>query len=133
MGEVARRTGCGLLLDINNIHVSAVNHGFDALRYLDAIPVHAVREIHLAGFDSNDTYLSTHGKPVAGLAEEYIRRNHSHSGDVGGLSAPAARVSGMLGSLMDRQPRAFGAARQGFDLDQEAAAHPLEIPSAVPI
>jgi hypothetical protein len=42
VGEVARRTGCGLLLDVNNIYVSAVNHGFDALHYLDAIPAHAV-------------------------------------------------------------------------------------------
>jgi uncharacterized protein len=67
VAEVARRTGCGLLLDINNIYVSAVNHGFDALRYLDAIPAHAVREIHLAGFDSNGMCLiDTHGKPVAG-------------------------------------------------------------------
>ena len=67
VGEVARRTGCGLLLDVNNIYVSAVNHGFDALHYLDAIPAHAVREIHLAGFDSNGMCLiDTHGKPVAG-------------------------------------------------------------------
>ena len=67
VGEVARRTGCGLLLDVNNIYVSAVNHGFDALHYLDAIPAHAVREIHLAGFDSNGVCLiDTHGKPVAG-------------------------------------------------------------------
>jgi uncharacterized protein (UPF0276 family) len=67
VAEVARRSGCGLLLDVNNIYVSAVNHGFDALRYLDAIPAEAVHEIHLAGFDSNGQCLiDTHGKPVAG-------------------------------------------------------------------
>ena len=67
IAEVARRTGCGLLLDVNNIYVSAVNHGFDPLRYLDAIPASAVHEIHLAGFDSNGICLiDTHGKPVAG-------------------------------------------------------------------
>ena len=67
MAEVARRTGCGMLLDVNNIYVSAVNHGFDPLRYLDAIPARSVREIHLAGFDSNGLCLiDTHGKPVAG-------------------------------------------------------------------
>jgi uncharacterized protein (UPF0276 family) len=66
MAEVARRTGCGLLLDVNNVYVSAVNHGFDPLRYLDAIPAHAVQEIHLAGFDSNGVCLiDTHGKRVA--------------------------------------------------------------------
>ena len=67
VAEVARRSGCGLLLDVNNIYVSAVNHGFDALRYLDAIPAESVREIHLAGFDSNGQCLiDTHGRPVAG-------------------------------------------------------------------
>jgi uncharacterized protein (UPF0276 family) len=67
VAEVARRTGCGILLDVNNIHVSAVNHGFDPLCYLDAIPAHSVREIHLAGFDSNGLCLiDTHGTPVAG-------------------------------------------------------------------
>jgi uncharacterized protein (UPF0276 family) len=66
VAEAARRTGCGLLLDVNNVYVSATNHGFDALRYLDAIPAHAVREIHLAGFDSNGLCLiDTHGKRVA--------------------------------------------------------------------
>ncbi len=49
MGEIARRTGCGILLDVNNIHVSAHNHRFDAERYLDAIPAEAVQEIHIAG------------------------------------------------------------------------------------
>jgi hypothetical protein len=49
IAEIAARTGCGLLLDANNIHVSARNHGFDAARYLAALPAAAVREIHLAG------------------------------------------------------------------------------------
>jgi uncharacterized protein (UPF0276 family) len=67
IAEVARRTSCGLLLDVNNIYVSAINHGFDPLRYLDAIPARAVQEIHLAGFDRNGLCLiDTHGKPVAG-------------------------------------------------------------------
>jgi hypothetical protein len=49
LAELVARTGCGLLLDLNNVHVSAVNHGFDARGYLDALPLHAVGEIHLAG------------------------------------------------------------------------------------
>jgi len=44
------RTGCGVLLDVCNAHVSAVNHGRDALAYLQALPLHAIGEIHLAGF-----------------------------------------------------------------------------------
>lgn len=66
VAEAAARSGCGILLDVNNIHVNAVNHGFDARRYLEAIPVGAVGEMHLAGFDSNgDCLIDTHGKPVA--------------------------------------------------------------------
>jgi uncharacterized protein len=67
LAEVARRSGCGILLDVNNIYVSSVNHGFDALAYLNAIPLLAVQEIHLAGFDSNGACLiDTHGQPVHG-------------------------------------------------------------------
>ena len=52
--EIARRTGCGLLLDVNNVFVSAVNHGFDPDRYLADFPLAAVGEIHLAG-SADDT------------------------------------------------------------------------------
>jgi uncharacterized protein (UPF0276 family) len=48
--EVVRRTGCGLLLDVNNVEVQAGNHGFLAFDYLDAFPLSAVEEIHLAGY-----------------------------------------------------------------------------------
>jgi len=73
VAEAARRTGCGILLDVNNIYVSSVNHGFDPLRYLDAMPGAAVQEIHLAGFDSAPVaggtggcvLIDTHGKRVA--------------------------------------------------------------------
>jgi uncharacterized protein (UPF0276 family) len=71
LSEVANRTGCGILLDVNNIYVSATNHGFDAAHYLRAIPVAKVREIHLAGFAVNrypdgDMLIDTHGARVAG-------------------------------------------------------------------
>jgi uncharacterized protein (UPF0276 family) len=49
--EIARRTGCGLLLDVNNVFVSATNHAFSARRYLDDFPLELVGEIHLAGHD----------------------------------------------------------------------------------
>jgi hypothetical protein len=66
VAAVARRTGCRLLLDVNNIHVNAVNHGFDADAYVAAIPADAVAEIHLAGFDaSGPCLIDTHGAPVA--------------------------------------------------------------------
>ena len=66
VAELARRSGCSLLLDVNNIYVNAVNHGFDADRYLAAIPGDKVAEIHLAGFEASGPYLiDTHGAPVA--------------------------------------------------------------------
>lgn len=49
IAAVARRTGCGILCDVNNIYVSACNHGWDASTYLAALPAHAIGEIHLAG------------------------------------------------------------------------------------
>jgi uncharacterized protein (UPF0276 family) len=69
--QVVRRSGCGLLLDVNNIHVSCTNHGRDAHDYLDALPLDAVGQIHLAGF-AEDTdaagaplLIDSHGTPVA--------------------------------------------------------------------
>ena len=53
INEMAKRSGCGLLLDVNNIYVSACNHGFDAFNYLQAIPLGPVQEMHLAGFTVN--------------------------------------------------------------------------------
>lgn len=50
LSGIVARTGCGLLLDVNNVHVSAINHDFDAEAYIDAFPVEHVGEIHLAGF-----------------------------------------------------------------------------------
>jgi uncharacterized protein len=66
VAEVVRRAGCGLLLDVNNIHVNARNHGFDALAYLDAIDPQTVGEIHLAGHEAVGARLvDTHGTRVA--------------------------------------------------------------------
>ena len=68
--EITRRTGCGLLLDVNNVFVSANNHRFDARAYLAAFPLAAVGEIHLAGHDceelpSGPLLIDSHGAPVA--------------------------------------------------------------------
>jgi uncharacterized protein (UPF0276 family) len=66
IAALAARTGCGVLLDINNIYVSAMNHGFDAAAFLAAIPVATVREMHLAGFDElGGLLVDTHGTHVA--------------------------------------------------------------------
>ncbi|WP_232539755.1 DUF692 domain-containing protein [Pseudomonas chlororaphis] len=68
--EVIGRTGCGLLLDVNNVYVSCINHRRDPMAYIDALPLHAVGEIHLAGF-AEDTdslgdrlLIDDHGAPI---------------------------------------------------------------------
>jgi uncharacterized protein (UPF0276 family) len=66
VAQLAQRTGCGVLLDVNNIYVNAVNHGFDPHAYLAAIPAQAVQEIHLAGYDDTGACLiDTHGTAVS--------------------------------------------------------------------
>jgi uncharacterized protein (UPF0276 family) len=65
LNALAHATGCGLLLDINNVYVNSVNHGFDPRDFLLHIDPHSVQEIHLAGFDrAGDTLVDTHGAPV---------------------------------------------------------------------
>lgn len=64
--EVCQRTGCRLLLDVNNIYVSSVNHGFDPQAFLDGIPADRVQQVHLAGHtDHGDHIVDTHDHPVA--------------------------------------------------------------------
>ncbi len=79
LAEAARRSGCGVLLDVNNIWVNAVNHRFDARAYLEAIDPATVGEIHLAGFEAHGARLiDTHGarvnEKVWDLYGEAIRR-----------------------------------------------------------
>jgi uncharacterized protein (UPF0276 family) len=63
--EVAQRADCSILLDINNIYVSSVNHGFDPLTYLEAIPTDRVRQMHLAGHsDLGGHLIDTHDHPI---------------------------------------------------------------------
>ncbi|NVE95829.1 MNIO family bufferin maturase [Altererythrobacter lutimaris] len=68
LSAMARRTGCYLLLDVNNIYVSAQNHGFSAEDYLNGLPLDRVRQIHLAGHDpaneSRDLIIDTHDREV---------------------------------------------------------------------
>jgi uncharacterized protein len=70
LAALAGESGCGILLDVNNIYVSAFNHGFDAREYITALPAAAVQEIHLAGhssrnLDGHDLLIDTHDTRVA--------------------------------------------------------------------
>jgi uncharacterized protein len=65
LSEVTKRTGCGILLDINNIYVSSRNHGFDPITFLKGVPAERVKQFHLAGHSDNGNHLiDTHDHPV---------------------------------------------------------------------
>ena len=65
IANLLQRSGCELLLDVNNVYVSSVNHGFDARRYIDALPAKQIRQIHLAGHEDHGDYIiDTHDHPV---------------------------------------------------------------------
>jgi uncharacterized protein (UPF0276 family) len=79
LAAVARRTGCSLLLDLNNVHVSAVNTGTSATAYVDDFPVDLVSEIHLAGHRSDPVHgdrllIDSHDAPVAPVVWELLDR-----------------------------------------------------------
>lgn len=87
LAELARRTGCGLLLDVNNVYVGAHNLGYRAAAYLDAFPGDAVMEIHLAGHSADPSLgrallVDTHDAPVApevwALYERLVARIGPH-------------------------------------------------------
>jgi uncharacterized protein len=86
---MARRTGCGLLLDVNNVYVSAHNHGFDAHAFLCGIPASHVRQIHLAGHTEGPGLLiDTHDQPVCD--------------DVWSLYAAARSLLGDVATMIER-------------------------------
>lgn len=79
VAAIAEQADSMILLDVNNIYVSSVNHGFDALDYLRGIPIHRVQQIHLAGHSDHGTHIvDTHDQPIVDpvwdLYEHAIRR-----------------------------------------------------------
>ena len=89
LDAMSRRTGCGLLLDVNNVYVSARNHGFDAQAFLRGIPADRVRQIHLAGHTQTEQILiDTHDQPVCD--------------DVWSLYAQAVALLGPVATMIER-------------------------------
>lgn len=87
VAALAQRSGCGLLLDVNNIYVNSVNHGFDPRAYIRAIPPAAVREIHLAGFTAKEglgapLLIDTHSRPVSNEVWNLYGETLTHVGPV---------------------------------------------------
>lgn len=89
IAELCRRTGCGVLLDVNNVAVSAANLSFDPVAWIDALPTGLAGEIHLAGHEAEDGVLiDTHGAPIPA--------------EVWALYAHAVRRFGPLPTLIER-------------------------------
>jgi uncharacterized protein (UPF0276 family) len=81
--EVAQRADCNILLDINNIYVSSVNHGFDPAKYLQAMPASRVRQLHLAGHsDMGGHLIDTHDHPIVPPVWELYAKAVTQFGDV---------------------------------------------------
>lgn len=86
LGELAERADCAILLDVNNVVVSAFNHGFDAAEYVDRIPADRVIQIHLAGHRHKGTHiLDTHNDHVVDAVWELYRRVYGRLGGVSTL------------------------------------------------
>lgn len=82
---LATKTGCGILLDVNNIYVSARNLGFEPIDYIAAIPAKLVQEIHLAGFtsmliDNHEVLIDSHNRPIVPAVWDLYQKAIQHLG-----------------------------------------------------
>lgn len=82
LAAMSLRTGCYLLLDVNNVYVSAHNHGFSADEYLAGLPMDRVRQIHLAGHTDGTIKIDTHDQPVCEGVWQLFAKAISMTGDV---------------------------------------------------
>lgn len=109
IAEVIRRSGCGLLLDVNNVYVSCVNHKRDPLAYLDALPLHRVGEIHLAGFAEDSDSLGDrlliddHGAPIDQAVWNLYRQVLQRTGPVATLIERDNQVPAFAVLLVEAQ------------------------------
>jgi len=86
LAELAARADCGILLDVNNVYVSAFNHGFDPRKYLEAMPAERVWQLHLAGHSDRGSHLlDTHGGPVCDAVWDLYRFASERLGAVASL------------------------------------------------
>ena len=92
LSALVERTGCGLLLDVNNVYVSSRNHGFGASEFIDGVPLAAVRQFHLAGHQDHGSHcIDTHDAPVRD--------------EVWDLYAHAIRRFGPISTLLERDDK----------------------------
>jgi uncharacterized protein (UPF0276 family) len=117
LSELCARTGCGLLLDVNNVFVSAHNHGFEARAFIDGVPRQAVKQLHLAGHSlDGELLLDTHDHPVPDGVWELYRHTISRLGAVPTLVEWDDRIP-PLATLLAESRRAAALMREVLDAD----------------
>jgi uncharacterized protein len=126
--SVTARTGCGLLLDVGNVYVSAVNHGFEPMAYIDSFPIEEIEEIHLAGFaadrddDGAPLLIDSHSCEVAEVVWALFQRTIARTGPIptviewdndvppfAALAAQAGRAQTVLTAEQRRRARRIAA------------------------
>lgn len=121
LAEMCRRTGCDLLLDVNNIYVSATNHGFDAHAFLAGVPADRVRQIHLAGHSAGkDLLIDTHDTAVCAEVWALYAQARALVGPVATMIERDADVP-PLRKLLDELDVARAHGRQSAHTLREAA------------
>lgn len=121
LSAMTAETGCGLLLDVNNVYVSSVNHEFDAEEYLQAVPADRVVQFHLAGHTHCGTHLiDTHDGPVIDPVWQLYRKAVTHTEGAATLLEWDARIPEfpVLEAEIAKARQEFPPSRQGnFDAD----------------
>ena len=112
LAALSAEADCDLLLDVNNIYVSSINHGFDARQFLDAVPAARVRQIHLAGHSrQGELLIDTHDAPVAPAVWELYRQAVQRLGPVPTMIERDADIPALPQLLAElQQARAVAAA-----------------------
>lgn len=141
VSRMAEEADCGLLLDVNNIYVSSINHDFDPFEYLAAIPAHRVVQFHLAGHTNLGTHLiDTHDSHVTDPVWELYRRAHQLTGGASTLLEwdakipPFPIVHAEVMKARDYMSSALGTieSQPVIEPSQRATAGQISIASTVP-
>jgi uncharacterized protein (UPF0276 family) len=127
IAEAVRRSGCALLLDVNNVFVSAANHGTDADAYIAAMPIEAIAEIHLAGhtvksIDGVEIRIDDHASPVSDPVWALYRRTIARCGPVPTLIERDAEIPALDALLSEAAMAQDILTRSGGSTDVTVAA-----------
>jgi uncharacterized protein (UPF0276 family) len=127
LSALVERTGCRLLCDISNVHVSAHNLGYDAWRYIDEFPGHAIGEMHLGGFEieaeagGTTVIIDTHSQPIDGHAWDL----YAHAVESFGMRPTLIEWDNAipaLDTLLDEASKAEAVARRALERMPHALA-----------